>query len=287
MDVEPVNGRILILTLNATTPISIFSVYAPTSTANTDKKEDFYKLLKEKTMELIAKHIVITAGDFNARIGKCAGVHEEHLVGQHTFHPETTHLENQTPQVAENRLFMLQHLQETDQIIANTLFNKPDFKKMTYRQRKNDQWGPPYTRTKCDTLDYITIPHRWKNGIKDIESDPTANIPTDHIPLIMEAEFKLKEQAVSQQAKALNLEPATKPEKHRFNQRVWNEIRATDNPREAVMKIRDSAEATLTHTRKRRKKEPISEATRMLIEERYDKIMQGDWQAIQPLSVRI
>ena len=55
-------------------------------------------------------------GDFNARLGKCAGPHEAHIIGNYTFQPETANLENITNEVEENRTLFLQHVQNTAQI---------------------------------------------------------------------------------------------------------------------------------------------------------------------------
>ena len=41
--------------------------------------------------------------------------------------------------------------------------------------------GPPWTRGRYETLDYVAIGDRWKNCIKDCESDVFSNLTTDHI----------------------------------------------------------------------------------------------------------
>lgn len=52
--------------------------------------------------------------------------------------------------------------------------------------------GPPRTRPKYETLLHILTSNRWKNGIIDVEADPSANITTDHSPLTVTTRFKLK-----------------------------------------------------------------------------------------------
>ena len=47
IDVEPMNHRIMSITLRGTVPLRILSVYAPTAQAEERTKTDFYKTLKE------------------------------------------------------------------------------------------------------------------------------------------------------------------------------------------------------------------------------------------------
>ena len=41
----------------------------------------------------------------------------------------------------------------------------------------------PYDRTGYETLDYMLVPDRWNNSIKNIESDIHSGISSDHCPL--------------------------------------------------------------------------------------------------------
>jgi hypothetical protein len=48
------------------------------------------------------------------------------------------------------------------------------------------------TRETKDQYDYWLIGRRWRNMITNAETEPNANISTDHDPLIITATFKLK-----------------------------------------------------------------------------------------------
>ena len=269
LDIEPINGRIMSLTLNAAIPITFINVYAPPATSNIDKKTDFYKTLETYTTDKGKQSIIVTSGDFNARIGRCAGPHEEHIVGQHTLEPETAKLGEMTRECEENRSLMLQHMQKTKQVIVNTLFPKPEANKITYRQKKDEQWGPPYGRPKYEQIDYITIPNRWKNGIIDVTADPNANISTDHIPLIAICNFKLKQLNKQQSNRPLKLEPASREEFRNYNNRINREMRQHRGRDTNIVKLmREAAKENIENTIGKPRKEPISVETLYLIKHR-------------------
>ncbi len=49
--------------------ISIIQVYAPTSTASDESMDDFYGQLQD-TLDKIPSNMLITVGDWNAKVGK-------------------------------------------------------------------------------------------------------------------------------------------------------------------------------------------------------------------------
>ena len=42
-----------------------------------------------------------------------------------------------------------------------------------------------YTRPKYEQIDFIITPRRWRNAVTNIQTDPVANINTDHLPMIV------------------------------------------------------------------------------------------------------
>ena len=70
-------------------------------------------------------------------------------------------------------------------------FEKPDEKLYTFKNTINTV-GEPYTRDRYETLDYILVPERWKNSIKNVEADKDTPIYSDHIALIATTQIKLK-----------------------------------------------------------------------------------------------
>ena len=181
MDFEQIPGRLMYTKSEAQgLNVCTNSCYAPQSLATKASKETKYEELEKWHIINSKSCINIKMGDFNARVGKCGGPHEEYLIGQHTFQPDSANLGQLSEGVSGNRALFLQFLQDTRQLAINTFFDKAEYKKMSYRQDKQNQWGPPYDRPKYETLDYICLQHRWRNGCIDVESDPTANTTTDH-----------------------------------------------------------------------------------------------------------
>ena len=70
--------------------------------------------------------------------------------------------------------------------IMNTMLQKQEMYKITYKEKKQHTGGPPFARPTYEVLDYVLSAQRWKNSIQDIESDPYPNIYTDHYPLKLE-----------------------------------------------------------------------------------------------------
>ena len=64
----------------------------------------------------------------------------------------------------------------------NMQFMKQPQTLVTYKANKQKAGGPPYTRPDYETLDYIMTTKRWKNAFKNVESDVSSNINSDHYP---------------------------------------------------------------------------------------------------------
>ena len=74
----------------------------------------------------------------------------------------------------------------------NTTFQKPPCKLATWKAM-GTKTGDPYDRQHFDQLDYVLVPHRWKNGILNVESQMGANIDSDHAPILVKTRFRLKQ----------------------------------------------------------------------------------------------
>ena len=74
----------------------------------------------------------------------------------------------------------------------NTCFQKRDEHLLTYKHVKSHPGGPPYVRPLYETLGYILVPNRWQNAVRDISADPSPGVNTDHYPLRMELQIRLK-----------------------------------------------------------------------------------------------
>eukprot|EP00975_Prorocentrum_lima_P052654 11036505-Prorocentrum_lima.AAC.1 len=66
-DVEPLNDRILRITLKGVVPYTFISAYAPTAQRSDQEKDFFYDKLTELMQQWNSKGPTFLAGDFNAR----------------------------------------------------------------------------------------------------------------------------------------------------------------------------------------------------------------------------
>ena len=69
-----------------------------------------------------------------------------------------------------------------DSKAANTFFQNSKDKTATYMKVGTTR-ADTIQRSTHEQLDYIIVPKRWWNSIKNIESDSKANINSDHYPL--------------------------------------------------------------------------------------------------------
>ena len=101
-DVQPISERLMTLTLNSIRKIQITSAYAPTAAASDKNKKAFYEALRKLHNKSVNKGPTFVLGDFNAGVQKRLN-EDETCIGQHTFNKEHTYIQNQSPEVAENR----------------------------------------------------------------------------------------------------------------------------------------------------------------------------------------
>ena len=58
----------------------------------------------------------------------------------------------------------------------------------TFRTVKEHPGGPPWSRKNYEVLDYATVATRWRNVVRNTETDTSANITLDHYPLIVDVQ---------------------------------------------------------------------------------------------------
>jgi exonuclease III len=145
-DINPINDRIIAVTLGYSIPIRFISAYAPTSAAEPETKEKFYKQLKTIQTKLQKQGPTYTMGDFNARVQKRLHATEQ-PIGNFTFYKTNDNLGNhpQDSHTKGNRELFIAYCNEINAIAVNTFFEKPNEKLMTFKQNSRNT-GPPFTR---------------------------------------------------------------------------------------------------------------------------------------------
>jgi hypothetical protein len=183
-------------------------------------------------------------------VQKALNKYEQLSIGKHTFNKQRITIKNQAEGTEINRRMFINFCIANSLSVCNTNFNKPDTKLITYRHPGTQ--GPPYVRIegktqRYETLDYILIEDRWKNGVKDTESKIGANIETSHYPLA--AKIKINFRAVTNEnteKKFQQFSKANKGEWANFNSALTTKRAKLDNSKEDNNLIMDIAEKTLT-----------------------------------------
>ena len=128
-------------------------------------------------------------GDFNSRItGRLD--HEQHILGPHVYGKGSEHVELLCPKTRENRELLLEFCDNLDLKISNTFFKKNDDKQISYRD-PTAVHGPPWPKERFYQLDLLLTQEKWKNSVKNVETDTKCNLYTDHYPLICTIQTKL------------------------------------------------------------------------------------------------
>ena len=290
-DMRPISDRVMDMTLGATLPITIISIYAPTAEHPEEEKDLFYKLVQETYQEHKSRGPTLIIGDFNARL-QCKACEAETCIGEHTFDKANTSLEYQTPDVHDSRTKLVNFCMSNDCAVMNTMFEKPSTKLITHRHA-SAQYGPPWTRGRYEVLDYIVIGQRWKNVVTNAESDTAANIPSDHFPLKFHIRLKLKAVGNRSTKQRLKFDPCSREQRNEYNRITLQNIeglRAQGQPLtydQLVLIYRKAQNEQLPKITSKRNGREMSEATRKLIKDREIALGNFDAEAIGRLNKEI
>ena len=90
-DIEPINERLMYITLASTLPINIIVTYMPTSIHSTEEKDKAYDNLQNTFEKLNNKGPTYIVGDFNARLIYPGNNTEEEAMGKFTMYKTITY----------------------------------------------------------------------------------------------------------------------------------------------------------------------------------------------------
>jgi len=215
-DIEPINDNIIYITLKGHMPVTIIGVHMPQAGRETADKERAYKIVDQIIRKHKNKGPTIILGDFNARIQKARNREEKQYMGEHTFDKNNTNIYNRGEGVQENRELILDLCRKHNLVIGNTLFQKQEQNKATYREIGVDREAE-MKRGNFEQLDYILIPKRWRNGLLDAAADGEANIDSDHYPVWAKIRIKLKHKPTTQTNHRKQYRECSKEERNTWN----------------------------------------------------------------------
>ncbi|KAI8514995.1 hypothetical protein Bbelb_075860 [Branchiostoma belcheri] len=158
--INPVSQRILSATFHGNPETTVTVVYAPTESANTTEKDDFYSTLKDhlERVKPHNKHLVV--GDFNARLGMDSHVTHPAVIGPHCFYSETN----------DNGERLVNLCQEHKLRPAQSRFPQPSKRLWT--------WMHPGGSTQ--QLDHILINGKWLNSLRNCRAYNSVELDSDH-----------------------------------------------------------------------------------------------------------
>ena len=100
-----------------------------------------------------------------------------------------------------------------------------------------------------------------------METDSTAGIETDHIPILADVNCKLKKMQMPRKSNPSKLENATEFERMHYNDELNDVIEPNTHHKQAVQMMKRKADELIGKTEQTVKKQPISKATNELMDD--------------------
>lgn len=234
--------------------ISLIQGYAPTAHYDDNATTSFYEDLDKTYKQCKSDDIIYVMGDFNAKVGdKRIG----NVVGPFGLGNKNDRGDN-----------LITWCQSHNLVITNTWFKN--------HSRRLWTWQSPGDRAK-NQINYIMVPHRFRNSIIFSKAFPGADSGSDHVPVISKIRMKLKRIKQTQSNTKLQVHILkTDPDlKEKFRIKVQNrfealdEITGTEILREKMKSsILTSAEEVIPKTQVKKKTRWITNEILELMEQR-------------------
>lgn len=190
-DIIPHSARIIQIKFKGTIQINRISVYMPQAGRTEEDKEIVYKELSNITSKAKGKGPMYIMGDWNARMQRHISKTERMVFGKWTFDSRNIDVKDLADNVAWNRNRCINFCLQHKLILTNTLFKKPIEKTATHRIVGVIETAQIQKNTH-QQIDFIATQTRWKNSVKNAESDTQANINSDHYPVLAKIQIKLR-----------------------------------------------------------------------------------------------
>ncbi len=123
-DIEPIDDRLMYITLKCAIEITIVITYMPAADRPTEEKQRAYGNLQKVIDKRKGKGPLYIMGDWNARLIYPITIEEEEVMGKHTLHENGEKVENHTEGMRENRDLMIECCMTNELKIMNTMYRK-------------------------------------------------------------------------------------------------------------------------------------------------------------------
>lgn len=169
-NILPISERIIAINVQAS-PANIFIIqcYAPNLATDDEEKEAFYDDLRETIKKKKYQEVLILTGDFNAKVGNQK---VDDVIGPYGLGIRNSAGELFINFCHENNLF-----------VCNTWFQQKEASRHT--------WISPDGGTK-NQIDFVCVNKRYRNAITNAKSRPGADCGSDHNPVVINMNIKLK-----------------------------------------------------------------------------------------------
>lgn len=150
--------------------VLIIQIYAPTEDKDEEEKDRFYESLDQTIKEhRKGRECLIVMGDFNGKVGN---ERDGSTVG-----PFGLGIRNDKGERIVS--FCKQH----NLLVTNTWFQQ--------KVRAQHTWKSPDGVTK-NQIDYVLVDKRFRNGVQNSKARPGADCESDHIPVIIRMQIRLR-----------------------------------------------------------------------------------------------
>ena len=242
-DVEPVNDRLITMTIEYTMPITLISAYMPQAGRPEEEKHAAYDNLTKHYKRHRNNGPTYILGDMNARIQARTTEEEGGIIGAHTFEPETANITQRSDEVILNRELLVEFCHEHKLELSNTRFRKPNDKLATYEEVGTTKQNK-IKRGTHEHIDFIIKPQRWRNSVLNAESKPKANIYTDNFPVIATLRIKLKATTTARNRR-LKYSICNGEENQTLNEQIRTMCTSTSTTKEYLKQLQDVAKKHL------------------------------------------
>ncbi|XP_062910199.1 craniofacial development protein 2-like [Mobula hypostoma] len=165
-----INERVMMIKISAKPfDINVIQVEMPTTDYDDDEVNMVYGEVEKLMKKTKNNEVTVILGDFNAKVGS---VREVLTVGPFGLGERNNHRERLVEFAKTNKL-----------MIANTGYSLPKWRLY--------MWTSPDGSVK-NQIDYILVPNRFRNGVKQVKTYPRADCYTDHNPVVLDMSVHLK-----------------------------------------------------------------------------------------------
>ena len=240
LHVECISERVMMMKIKAKpVDMMIIQVYMPTSRAKEEEVDEVYEGVQDILANNKGKYNTVIMGDFNAVVGlgkrsKCVGAYG---LGKRNKRGQK----------------LVDFAKQNKFVITNTLFDHHKRRRWTWKMPGDD---------KRFQLDYVLVKWRYKNGVKNSRAYPGMDINSDHNPVIMHLNVKLKKIKKAKKRPNWNLEAIKNEKGKQFVKEVEESIGtiSTDTSDQLWNDIKEvitkSAEENLGYVKKQAPKKP-------------------------------